>query len=874
MTNPAILGMLLLCLLVQLVPILTLKDRKMMILNQEYAYDEPPSQIVHPNLGTVFRYKGQIVEESNIWLHAFKVELLDFDRIYDLLIKYNASLCARDLNTNLKDYYDNCLFFKELLGNSHEFARSIVSKIKSNIDYIYNIGISPKNDPRRSIFNIGLIDWLFPVASKKDLKATFERLNLLEKYTINITKDLGSFKQDFMSFIKVNDKRFDNVIRSLTDHDNMIANISQDLHSLATLREHDNRRLKRQFMQNSKFTSLAFTQIPFINEILLDIYSTSNEIKLGLQSLMEGKISSYLVSESTLANTIRQVSDILDKTHPGFRLMYVKASDLFTHALAIGHITADNVLHILLHMPLKSINTGFDLYHLEILPLPVILKNKTMNNVIGNTVFETESKFIAVNHYSTKYIPLTLDDLQDCNCRNHLYTCSHLSVIKEFKTQPTCLSSLFDGNMDQIKDNCLSKFHKTANAKEYVTALGPSKYLITSQPDQSWSLKCKELTVKQDSCPHCIVSLKCDCKLITKHWTIESSISMCDKSTTLINVSHALNYPMLMHYFSNEELMNITAQKLYDTPFDLETPFFIQADMEHNDVAGIDQKYSTKTEKIAKSLRYGTPSYDSLAQKLANFQLNDIDNSSSGHWAPSFVMLGLSIFQWGLIIYMFYKIRLLNAKVHQLILGGIAAVHQAEGWTIPTESKQNIVVETKENEMSLFKIMILTMLAILISKLLFRIVKIAFRYVKNNFPTKVKIDGIKTKISLEITDHYSRAIIFLTETPLHERHLTLSRMDDRISMSIERTMFGGVLHINWHSYAVEINDTINLVPLPEQISLNFMQVRKLDHLIKNHIKADLITAYDETYSRHNIRLVKEYTEKTVLLKPRMRTISM
>ncbi len=873
MTNPATSGMLLLCLLAQLVPILTLEDRNMVILNRQYEYDEPPSQIVHPNLGTVFRYKGKIIEESNIWLHAYKLDLIDFDKVYDILIKYNASLCARDLKTQITLYFDNCNFFSDILGHSHNFSRHLVSKIKHNIDFVHNVGISPKSDPKRSIFNIGLIDWLFPVASKKDLKATFERLQLLERHTMNITKDLGTFKQDFMSFIKINDKRFDNVIDTLSSHDNMLANISQDLHDLATLREHDNRRYKRQFMQNSKFTSLAFTQIPYLNEILLDVYQTSNEIKLGLQSLLEGKITSHLISESTLRNTIRQVSDILDKTHPGFRLMYTTASDLYTHALAIGHITADNILHILLHLPLKSENTGFDIYHLELLPLPVILKNESNSQVIGNTIFESEFRFIAVNHYSTKYIPLTLDALQDCNSRNHLFTCSHLSIIKQFDTQPICISSLFKGDMNQIKDNCLSKFHKTSMAEEYVTALGPSKFLITSQPDQEWYLKCKELTVKQTSCPHCIVSLKCNCRLTTKHWTIESSISMCDQSTTLINMSHALNYPMLMHYFSENELMNFTNQNLYDTPLDLETPFNIPADIVHHDVAGVDRKYNTKTEHIAKSLRFGTASYETLAQKLANFQLNDINESKSDHWVPSFVMLALSIFQWGLIIYMFYKIRLLNAKVNQLIIGGIAAVHKVDAWTIPTENQQKIVVETKEAEMSLFKIMILTMLAILISKLLFRLVKIAFRYIKNNLPTKVKINGIKTKISLELTDNYSSAIIFLTETPLHERYLTMSRIDDRISMQIERTMLGGILHINWNSYAIEVNETINLIPLPETISLNFLQVQKLDHLIKNHIKADIITSYDDMYCRHNVRIIKETTEKMSLI-PRMRTISM
>ncbi len=861
-----------------------LETRYGIINGRQYEYDEPPSQIVHENLGVIFRGKEKIISENDMWLHTFRVPLMDFDNAYETIRKYNSTICSADVRTDVVGYYDNCLFYGDILSSSHKFSRHLVMKYKQNMESIHNMGIKPKSSGKRSIFGIDAISWLFPVASKKDLKTTFKRLKVLQSQTLNITNSFGKLEGDFLSYIKINDRRFSNIVDSVESHDRMLLNMSSDLHELATLRRYDNRKYKRQFMQNSKFNSVALTQVAFVNEILIDLHQTSSEVKLGLESLLQGKLSRFLIPESDMQHAVSQIVSALESKHPDIRLLYYTTSDIFSHATAIGHIDKDNVLHVIVHLPMKSDLMGYDLYHAQVLPLPVVQSTNNSDIVLGNTVFDVEDKYIAVNYYVSKYMTLSIDEMQDCIYDASLYICTHLSVIRQMADQPTCISSLFEGDMVRVKDNCMSKFHRTDKAVEFATSLGPSEFLVTSQPEKQWTLKCKEISIPQMSCPHCVIQLKCDCKLVTDSWTIQSSVALCENTATLINVSHAFNFPMYMHYFTEQELLNITSRDTFVSKFQFKPSFSLPAMTEHHDISEVDTKFSHETSKLAKNLQHGVITYNSLAEKLLNLDSLDQNEGNDGaifssHWVTTGSLFALVFLQWVVIAWLIYRVSVLNNKISEIIMGGLAVtqklINGAEAWSIDQTSMNNdqntrALPQKKNAGPHLFDIIVLAIVSVLIAKLIFAFLARLFNFLKQNYPSKVLVGNIKTTIYLELFDNYSSAMIRVADTPLHENMLAITRLDNRISMSVEKTFLGGILHINWNSYTIDIEGTFNMVPLCDSIRINFIQANKLKHLISNHVKANIILSENGMINRHCIRVIGAPVLNSG---PRLRTIS-
>ena len=160
---------------------------------------------------------------------------------------------------------------------------------------------------------------------------------------------------------------------------------------------------------------LLFTNNVISSRILFSNFRTHlTNVKLGINQMLEHKLSPFLVPTHTLLQLLSEASVV----HPG--LLYPPRPEyvgLYRDIIRIvpKSSNTDNIFYFYIMLPLRGLpGSSFDLFQIH--SLPVSVPNTSYFGQI-----EVKNKFFAVSQDRSTYT--MFDQLTDCNIHNHLYVC-------------------------------------------------------------------------------------------------------------------------------------------------------------------------------------------------------------------------------------------------------------------------------------------------------------------------------------------------------------------------------------------------------------------------------------------------------------------
>jgi len=208
-------------------------------------------------------------------------------------------------------------------------------------------------------------------------------------------------------------------------------------------------------VQQLRFTQSVGEKVQFVSHRLS---STS----AGIVALLHGTLSHQLFHPNSVRKMWTNLTQIANKHH--LHLAFDNFLNLYE--VPVSFSLSEGRVQVIIPIPLVS--HSFQLY--QFLPFPVLLQEK---DKFLPFLPSPREDFIAVDHASTVYLPLSTSDISRCIVLGTRHYCSHLITMKS----PSCIASLFFGSLKTLSRVCPLFHYPDTIAIQLISS---SKLLISS----------------------------------------------------------------------------------------------------------------------------------------------------------------------------------------------------------------------------------------------------------------------------------------------------------------------------------------------------------------------------------------------------------
>lgn len=170
-----------------------------------------------------------------------------------------------------------------------------------------NVDINPVQRRRqtRSLlpFVGSLSKSLFGTATMDDVNILASHINMLTRHTNQMANLLVQHSEHLSSFMKLTDSRMNNLNNGIKNNANAISLLATKLANVSEL--------------EASFVNISEVLLNQVNKVTV-YKNTMNSLVAAVQTLIEGKLSPFFISKSTIGHTINQINHLLRKLYHGF----------------------------------------------------------------------------------------------------------------------------------------------------------------------------------------------------------------------------------------------------------------------------------------------------------------------------------------------------------------------------------------------------------------------------------------------------------------------------------------------------------------------------------------------------------------------------
>ena len=158
---------------------------------------------------------------------------------------------------------------------------------------------------------------LFGLATMDDVNIMASHINAIAKRTNGLAKALEQHSKHLSSFISVTDKRMTNLMHGVKANNELITNVVK--------------------VMNGKFQNLELSVLNISSIILKQVDKTNilrsklNKLELAVQSLVEGKLTPYLLSREILSDVLHNIKSRMSKSYSQFHLTHLNPSYYYSN---------------------------------------------------------------------------------------------------------------------------------------------------------------------------------------------------------------------------------------------------------------------------------------------------------------------------------------------------------------------------------------------------------------------------------------------------------------------------------------------------------------------------------------------------------------
>lgn len=260
---------------------------------------------------------------------------------------------------------------------------------------------------------------LFGTVTMDDVNILASHINMLTKHTNQMTNLLVQHSDHLSSFMKLTDSRMNNLKNGIRNNAYAISPLATKLANVSEL--------------EASFVNISEVLLNQVNKVT--VYKNKmNRLVAAVQTLIEGKLSPFLISKSTIGHTINQITHLLRKSYHGFHLVHTDPSFFYSKGKFLYARHKSN-LYITLKFPISSQTSSMKLFKVISLPVPI-------SNTSGQaTQLLSIPDYLAVSTHHDSYVQLKSKDLINC-IHSDTVVCNTNYALTPYTTN-SCVGTIF-----------------------------------------------------------------------------------------------------------------------------------------------------------------------------------------------------------------------------------------------------------------------------------------------------------------------------------------------------------------------------------------------------------------------------------------------
>ena len=554
-------------------------------------------KIVHRvNYGVLFRHVAEVDNTEQKWPHTFEVQLPSVQNINIMpavcpsWIKNKTVLCH-----TLKDTLSELFTIKTETIRSVSRIMTKIEKVLPIVETSYSIG---NGRVRRAPFSFiaDLSKSLFGTATVKDVQILASHINEMNKRQRDITHMFQVHTDELSSFMTATDTRITNAFNGIKQNHDILQQLDISVqNSLVTV---------------SRMSNLIMKLLSRSIVNALTLQRKVDDLYYGVQTLLQGKLSPYLIPADVLSRAIARVNYHVNLKYPGYSITQNNI-DYYYGAQTVIFARNFDSLFITLNFPISSSTNVFQVY--QVLAFPVPLNTSTTHA----TQLLSHPSYFAKAEKNDYFIEIPSFHYDQCVGSNRKH-CPFL-LPKQKVTQPSCLSAIFYNN-DNAHDICNFRYvHAITDSS--IIEIEPGHILLSNI--NVIEIDCPNVkSQKLKGCVYCVVKVPCTCTLIADNFHLSARIDTCI-SDVKQNVTKyfPINLALLKQYFSKTDLAFLKGDTLTAEPLAVGLPSFDIYSHNFSNIIAADQKIHLSLKRMASQAKQNKVIYEHMTDPLLSGEL-------------------------------------------------------------------------------------------------------------------------------------------------------------------------------------------------------------------------------------------------------------
>ena len=585
------------------------------------------------------------------WLHTFEIPLPRYFK--------------NQMPINCTKTKSECFLQNTLLQQIDIIKYQTISHVNNTLNFIHEIvphtNLKASNRKTRSLlpFIGSLSKTLFNTATMDDVNILASHVNQLIRQSSKISHALYSQNNKISSFMTLTNNR-------ITNLKNSILNNHKELNNLAHIVSESEIELKNLMLD------ITASLVKQINTASI-IRQHFDKLHTAIESLLQGKISPFLISKQDMHHTIKQIQHVLNSKYTKYHITEKNPTYYYQNAKII-YMRHSSSLYLTVKFPISSYNHPMKLYEVISLPVPI---NATSSHA---TQLLDLPKYIMITDHLQHYTTLDSEALTTCNYAGN-YHCKFSKSMSPF-SNPSCILALFTNKKLQIQKLCNFRFISNI-LESKIIELTSTSLLIYNTYDLA--MDCPTIQKVISGCKFCIMKVPCQCTISTQSLYFSSKLGNCQNASTDITQLHPVNLALLHEFLQDKSLDTIFGDTLFKKPIDVSLPSFQMYNHKFSEFLVNDKKDHLSMTKMVQATKNQSVIFQSLSEPLLDGQI-----SLSQQWPDTNAILIFSTmattgFTLLLSIFLFYKYKQLCAMFLMIKQAKAASLPHFE-YTIPTST--------------------------------------------------------------------------------------------------------------------------------------------------------------------------------------------
>jgi len=748
----------------------------------------------------------------------------------------NWQITFTDLDYNCRSFRNwsvVCNQLREILDAVREARSHVQTHIQAQVRRIHQVVVDLPSETSDRVRRGVLTDLLSKVtglATKDEIHAVTHFLEEIEKGIYETAKVWGDGTKSLVAAFKLQQDRMDNAFQILGEFRKTIRQMQQRFMQVRVIRGRGERMLQALMM---RFISNNTVQLSEIEAL----YN-------GVQALMSGQISHFILPHNTLVDALNHVQTHLDETQPHMTL------SRFDHAFYYRQANyrvfrKDNMLFLIIDAPVtnRGFSAPFHMYDLLKLPMATPQSHEFYS------MLATDIKTIGFSRDSEYLIQIADNNVMPSASVWHV---TEPAVIFLDRDKPTCARALFEGHLSDIKLYCRYNIHKAPYPRGIIR-LYDNTFLLTNISNLHLHCLSQNFNDTEEIIHlteiQSIHKFTCNCDRISAdEFRIVADLDHCNDSediSVVYNIHYPINIAYLSEYFGDNELFNLTADTLLNYSLAVQLPNLAVADKFLDERFAHEKKAAYDMEGIINSTKQSSVVFENLAHYIFNRLVEAHD--SEGDFDLLSPWTWISIIMWITSGFALVMVILLRFKLRSLTLLMMARTAQAasigsvdelpEVLTLKTttpipQSTVDIIAEWTHHVShvpNLIPVEVLILLC-LIGLFLFKVARIIYSARREQLA--------RTRLILEIGDSKNNVLLPIADLihmPQYYRFV-ITKADVEFHLT-EHTFSA---ELAWNSGIMFSNSTLEVpIYLPDRLRVPFWKVKRLKSLLQSSYYATI-----------------------------------